>query len=66
MKSKTILAKITRLCRENIRAFGETYDPHWPMGGKMNGAKSEGNGVTSMAREILTEIKIIRRKMKGE
>jgi len=66
MNSKTILARITRLCRENIRAFGKTYDPRWPMGGKMYGAKSEGDGVTSMAREILTEIKIIRRKMRGE
>lgn len=67
---KKALARLARLCRENITAFGATYDPQWPMGGRMKGAKAEGNGVTDMAIEVLHEIKMIRRekrrKEKGE
>ena len=63
---KKALARIAKLCRENIAAFGPTYDPRWPRipgpGAQMKGAKSEGNGVTDMAREILTEIRLIRRE----
>jgi len=56
------LARIAKICRENIAAFGPGYDPRWPLGGSMKGAKAEGNGVTDMAREILVEIKSIRRE----
>jgi hypothetical protein len=59
---KKALARIAKLCRENIAAFGQAYDPRWPQGGQMKGAKSEGNGVTGMAIEILTEIRLIRRE----
>jgi hypothetical protein len=59
---KKALARIAKLCRENIAAFGPTYNPQWPQGGQMKGAKSEGNGVTDMATEILTEIRLIRRE----
>ena len=59
---KKVLARIAKLCRENIAAFGQTYDPQWPQGGQMKGAKSEGNGVTDMAREMLTEIRRMRRE----
>jgi uncharacterized Zn-finger protein len=45
---KKALARISKLCRENIAA--------------MRGAKAKGDGVTDMAREILTEIRIIRRE----
>ena len=63
---KKALARIAKLCRENIAAFGPTYDPRWPRipgpGPQMTGAKSEGNGVTDMAREMLAEIRMIRRE----
>lgn len=62
---KKALARIAKVCRENIAAFGPTYDPHWGRatrpGPPMKGAKAEANGVTDMAREILTEIRLIRR-----
>ena len=65
-ETKKALARIAKLCRENIDAFGTSYDPRWPRipgpGPQMKGAKSEGNGVTDMAREILTEIRSIRRE----
>jgi len=63
---KKALARIAKLCRENVAAFGPTYDPRtrpWQKhSAPMKGAKSEGNGVTDMAREILTEIRVIRRE----
>jgi len=71
MNTKKALAQIAKLCRENIAAFGKAYDPRWRTysrmgpGPPMRGAKSEGNGVTAMAKEILTEIKIIRRKIRN-
>lgn len=62
---KKALARIAKVCRENIAAFGPTYDPHWGSetnpGPPMKGAKAEANGVTDMAREILTEIRLLRR-----
>ncbi len=62
---KKALAQIAKVCRENIAAFGPTYDPHWGSetnpGPPMQGAKAEANGVTDMAREILTEIRLLRR-----
>jgi hypothetical protein len=64
-ETKKALARISKVCRENIAAFGPTYDPHWRPWQKhsapMRGAKKEGNGVADMAREILTEIRMIRR-----
>jgi hypothetical protein len=63
---KNALARIAKLCRENIAAFGPTYDPRtrpWQtQSAPMKGAKAEGNGVTDMATEILTEIRLIRRE----
>ncbi len=65
---KKTLARIAKLCRENVAAFGPTYDPRWPRprihgpGPQMQGAKSEGNGVADMAREVLAEIRLIRRE----
>jgi hypothetical protein len=63
---KKALARVAKLCRENIAAFGPTYDPRsrpWQTNSApLKGAKSEGNGVTDMAREILTEIRLIRRE----
>ena len=63
---KKALARIAKLCRENVAAFGPTYDPRtrsWEKhSAPMKGAKSEGNGVADMAREILTEIRLIRRE----
>jgi hypothetical protein len=63
---KKALARIAKMCRENIAAFGPTYDPRWPRkpgpGPQMKGAKAEGNGVAAMAGEILTEIRLIRRE----
>jgi hypothetical protein len=62
---KKALARIAKVCHENIAAFGPTYDPHWGSatrpGPPMKGAKAEANGVTDMAREILTEIRLLRR-----
>ena len=67
---KQALARIAKLCRDNIAAFGPTYDPRWPRtpgpGPQMKGAKAEGNGVTDMAREILIEIRTIRREQRRD
>ena len=63
---KKALARIAKLCRDNIAAFGPTYDPRRMIGNMkgppMKGAKAEANGVTDMAQEILDEIRMIRRE----
>lgn len=61
-ETKKVLARISKLCRENIAAFGKTYKPCWPSGAPMDGAKAEGRGVESLAVELLAEIRKIRRE----
>lgn len=63
MDEKQALARIAKLCRENIEAFGKNYQPKWRGGGLMPGAKAEGAGVAQFAQEVLTEIKSMRREM---
>ena len=76
-ETKKALSRIAKICRDNIKAFGPTYKPLSRPCNKnsalMYGAKKEGDGVTDACREILTEIKLIRRedrrrkaKLKGE
>ena len=64
MKNKDtqkIISRISKLCKDNIKAF-EKYDPKYPSGAKMKGAKSESYGVIDMAKEILNEIKDIKKE----
>ena len=68
-ETKKVLARISKLCKNNIEAFGKDYDPRWKShsfngGEKMKGAKAEGAGVVDMAKEILSEIKSIRSEFK--
>ena len=64
VNQKQILARIAKLCKENIDAFGENYDPKFPNGRRLTHAKAEGYGVASFAKEILMEIKAIRRELR--
>lgn len=63
---KIVLARIAKLCRENVAAFGKSYNPRWRPwqlhSAPMKGAKAEGRGVADMAREVLAEIRTIRRE----
>ena len=65
---KKALARIAKLCRTNIAAFGPAYDPRsrpWQENSApLKGAKAEGVGVADMAREVLTDIRLIRREIK--
>ena len=65
-ETKKALSRIAKICRDNIKAFGPTYKPLSRPCNKnsslMYGAKKEGDGVTDACREILTEIKLIRRE----
>jgi hypothetical protein len=65
---KDPLSRIAKLCRDNIAAFGKSYDPRYPAkpgqakGRPMTGAKAEGAGVAACAEEVLAEIRAIRRE----
>ena len=65
---KKALSRIAKLCRTNIAAFGPAYDPRsrpWQENSApLKGAKAEGVGVADMAREVLTDIRLIRREIK--
>ena len=65
-ETQKVLDRISKLCQDNIDAFGDSYDPRWRTGnikrGQMKGAKAEGRGVVDMAKEILTEIENIKKE----
>jgi len=63
MTHKQAIARIAKLCRENAIAFGKGYDPRWPSGNVMVGAKTEGTAIARFAREILDEITMARRQI---
>jgi hypothetical protein len=59
---KRALSRISRICRDNIKAFNG-YKPLWGNRGPvMTGAVAEARGTVIAANEILTEIKAIRRE----
>ncbi len=69
---KQALARLAKICRDNIVAFGEGYDPRSrpddPHSRPLRGAKSQGSGICQASDEILTEIRVIRmehRRKKG-
>ena len=69
---KKALARLAKICRDNIAAFGKGYDPRtrpWDKNSApLRGAKSQGSGICQASDEILTEIRCIRlehRRKKG-
>ena len=58
-ETKEALGRLARICRNNIDALDD-YNPHYPNGRTMTGAKAEVRGVCYASQEILDEIRAIR------
>ena len=64
-ETKKVLAQIAKLCKGNLEAFGENYNPtHLRYETLIRGAKAEARGVCAASKEVLVEIKLIRRNLK--
>ena len=65
-REQEMFKRLSKICQDNIDAFGDNYKPLTrpdnPHSAPMKGAKCEGRGVCDMAREVLIEIKMIRRE----
>ena len=63
MTTETILRRLAAICRENIAAFAdwETKTDHRGVPLR-SGAKGEARGTVATSREILAEIRRLRRK----
>lgn len=65
MTVQQVLARISKLCKNNLDVYSEdNYQPKWPSGTLIKGARKEADGAIDSYKEILNEIRKIRLELR--